>query len=223
MRGAGQVADRLQGGPDQQVSLPGIITVTTKQQADERLRRHDLQACTDTIIARHRSERMGELLRQPPLHATRRHHHDLRREDVSGSARSRDAKSCASVSGRSQRCKSIPTLRCAAPSGHAHSGRKDALAHRQSRTSSLRLRLPTLGRSRKLRWCSNGLTGAVVQVRLAMGVRGLSLVTEPRDEVLDLGGTCSVSGHYRGYRTSTRTGERRRRPPDKVGVDDRDA
>jgi len=28
------------------------------------------------------------------------------------------------------------------------------------------------GRSGKLSWCSNGLTGAEVQVRLAMGVRG---------------------------------------------------
>jgi len=32
--------------------------------------------------------------------------------------------------------------------------------------------LPTLGRSGKLGWCSDGLTGAEVQVRLAIGVRG---------------------------------------------------
>ncbi len=45
--------------------------------------------------------------------------------------------------------------------------------------------LPTLGRSGKLSWCSNGLTGAEVQVRLAMGVRGAFLETDPRGELLD--------------------------------------
>jgi len=44
---------------------------------------------------------------------------------------------------------------------------------------------PTLGRSGSLSWCSDGLTGAEVPARLTMGVRGLSLETDPRDEVLD--------------------------------------
>jgi len=39
-------------------------------------------------------------------------------------------------------------------------------------------------RSGKLSWCSNGLTGAEVQVRLAMG-QGESLETDPRGELLD--------------------------------------
>ncbi len=65
---------------------------------------------------------------------------------------------------------------------HALSGRKDALAHRHVRPITRiigrvgRLRggyaLPTLGRSGKLSWCSNGLTGAEVQIRLAMGASG---------------------------------------------------
>ncbi len=78
---------------------------------------------------------------------------------------------------------------------HALSGRKDALVHRHVRPITRiigrvgRLRggyaLPTLGRSGKLSWCSNGLTGAEVQVRLAMGVRGEFLETDPRGELLD--------------------------------------
>ncbi len=81
------------------------------------------------------------------------------------------------------------------PTRLCHSGRKDALAHRHVRpiTGIIgrvgRLRggyaLPTLGRSGKLSWCSNGLTGAEVQVRLAMGVRGELLETDPRGELLD--------------------------------------
>ncbi len=45
--------------------------------------------------------------------------------------------------------------------------------------------LPTLGRGGNLSWCSNGLTGAEVRVRLAMGVRGKFLETDPRGELLD--------------------------------------
>jgi len=66
--------------------------------------------------------------------------------------------------------------------GERHSGRKDALAHRHVRpiTGIIgrvgRLRggyaLPTLGRSGKLSWCSNGLTGAEVQGRLAWAPGG---------------------------------------------------
>ncbi len=42
-----------------------------------------------------------------------------------------------------------------------------------------------MDRSGKLSWCSNGLTGAEVQVRLAMGARGAFLETDPRGELLD--------------------------------------
>jgi len=57
--------------------------------------------------------------------------------------------------------------------------------NRQSRTSSWRLRLADSRQERKAQLCSNGLTGAEVQVRLAMGVRGESLETDPRGELLD--------------------------------------
>jgi len=61
-------------------------------------------------------------------------------------------------------------------------------------------------RSGKLSWCSNGLTGAEVQVGLANGVRGESLETDPRGELLDraelavcldiIGAAAAVRGKY---------------------------